>query len=473
MIKRIFRHDLRLLKADKTLIVFAAVFAVLIGYAVASGLIWANERDELVRQWYADGEQYLAMNRQVIADIEQGKTPAEESPFADWVFAVKLPAALPPAPLTALSVGRADLDPFTATVDLYSKKNELFKNYETDNPTTLLAGRFDPTFVIIYLYPLLIFALTYNLLAREREDGTLLLTLAQPVRLRHVAIGKAAARLFAALTFVIGFTLISLLVGGVDFAAPGVGLGLVWWLLLVIAYTLFWFAIASWVNARGSSSATNATVLVGVWLLFVVVVPSLLSIAVTSFYPVPSRLEFIRQMRSNDNEVGRSSKNLLEQYHRDHSELVPDETVNIQSRFYVLAEAQEGRTLPLVRAYDGQLTRQQNLVDRLRFLSPAVVMQEATNAIAGTDRARYHHFQKQVEAFVDEWRAYAVPRSFRQINLRSSDYDSLPRFGFQEEPDARVTSRALAGLLGLLLPTIVIGGIALRRLRRYPLVESR
>ena len=45
-------------------------------------------------------------------------------------------------------------------------------------------GRFDLAFVLIYLYPLLILALTYNLLSAEKEQGTLALALSQPVSLR-------------------------------------------------------------------------------------------------------------------------------------------------------------------------------------------------------------------------------------------------------------------------------------------------
>lgn len=469
MLIRIFRHDLRLLVADKTLTIFAVFFGLLMAYAVANGAAWTHERAERVRLWYADGEESISKVRQETADVEQGKKTAAEAPFAGWVFHVKLPAAKPPAPLSPLSVGQEDLYPFTAMAEFYSKKNELFKNYETDNPTTLLAGRFDPAFVVIYLFPLLIIALTYNLLSREREDGTLLLTLAQPVRLRDIVLGKTGARLLVALTLVIGLTLIGLAVSGVDLAASEVIAGLVLWLSLVIAYTLFWFALAVGVNSRGRSSATNAVVLVSLWLLFVVIVPSLLSIAVTSIYPVPSRFDFIEQVRRNDNDVDRSSKRLVDDYHSDHSQGKFDSS-DAQSRFYIIGEEKEKRSLPLVAAYDEQLNRQHRLVDRVHFLSPAVVMQEATNAIAGSDRTRHDSFRRQVEAFLDNWRAFSVPLSFRRVNLASSDYDSLPRFSFREEASRELAARVFNGVVFLIVPTLLIAGFAFWGLRRFPLV---
>jgi ABC-2 type transport system permease protein len=46
----------------------------------------------------------------------------------------------------------------------------------------------------VFLFPLRILALSYNLLSAEREQGTLALVLSQPVRLSTVVLGKLVAR---------------------------------------------------------------------------------------------------------------------------------------------------------------------------------------------------------------------------------------------------------------------------------------
>ncbi len=472
MLESIFRHDFRILIADRTLLVFGVLFALLTAYGALNGAAWTHKRTELVRQWYESGAKALASGRQELVDIEQGRKSADEAPYAGWLFRIELPAAMPPAPLAPLSIGESDLHPFTASVSIGTTKTTLFTNYEIDNPATLLAGRFDLAFVIIYLYPLLIIALTYNLLAQEREQGTLALAVSQPVRLLDVALGKLAARLAVALGLAVALTLIGLGISGVGMTAPDTLVRLFWCLSLVIAYTFFWFALAFWVNALGRTSATNATALAGAWLLLVIIVPSLLSIAATSLYPAPPRLEFIQQMRRDDNEIGQLGERLLAQYHGDHPELASAgqlEWSDVQSRFFVIGQEKQRRTLPLARAYDEQLARQQSLIDRAGFLSPAIVMQEGLNAIAGAGRARHRHFRDQAEAYLDEWHAYAAPRSFRRLKLNSSDYDALPRFRFQEESNVRVTRRARAWLLGLLAPGIIMAWFASLALRRYSL----
>ena len=69
---------------------------------------------------------------------------------------------------------------------------------ELENPQRLLSGRLDLAFVLIYLYPLLILAISYNLLSAEQEQGTLALLLSQPVSLRTVILAKVAVRVLRA-----------------------------------------------------------------------------------------------------------------------------------------------------------------------------------------------------------------------------------------------------------------------------------
>jgi ABC-2 type transport system permease protein len=473
MIFRILRHDLRLLAADRSLPLVALLFTVLLGYAFSNGVAWTRARTQAVDEWTDAAATLSAAGRKQVEDVEQGRMPASSAPFAGWVFTVQLPVALRPAPLAPLSIGRADLEPFAATVTLETTKDGLFRNYEIDNPVTLLSGRFDPAFAIVYLLPLLVLALTYDLLARERDEGTLALTLTQPVRLRDVVLGKVLARLAVALGLAIGLTLAGLLASGASVADPGVPVGVMWTLLMVAAYTVFWFALSAWVSARGGTAPFNATVLFAIWLLLVVIVPSVLSVVVTSAYPVPSRLQFVERMRRANNEIDRLGERVLAQYRGDHPELSPPGALDwndLQSRFYVIQTTKEAGILPLLRVYETQLARQQGVIDWARLLSPAVLLQEGLNAVAGTDRERFRLFRRQAEAFLDEWRLFAVPRSFRRVHLRAADYDSLPRFRFRDESAGHVALSSLVCLGGLLVPTVAAAWFAARGLRRFPVV---
>lgn len=471
------KHEWRSLRADRTLWIIVPLFALIIGYGVYNGVSWARFQRATLDAAAAEERERYAQARREIVEIE--KNGREVSPFSD----PRLPSVasgrsgtryvqLPPAPLSALSVGQSDLYPYYFKVSRQSKQT-FTANDEIENPTNLLAGRFDLAFVVIYLFPLLILALSYNLISAEREQGTLAMMMSQPVALRSFVTGKIGMRAMVVFLLAIGFSLAGFLLGGVKLTAEGTWWRLLWWIGIVAAYGAFWFALAVAVNAFGKSSATNALMLAGLWLFFVLLAPSLLNVAVTSVYPVPSRVEMIQATRRASAEATAKGSQLLAKYFEDHPELTASgkaDPTDFYTRSIATQEETERLVQPVVDHFDRQVIGQQSLVDRFRFLSPAVVAQSALNDVAGTSIARYRHFIALVDDFHQTWKSYFNPRIVQKARFGAEDYDRFPNFAFCEEPSGAVARRVAVGLVGLLLPAIIIGWLSLRTLRRYPLI---
>jgi ABC-2 type transport system permease protein len=462
------RVDWRLLAADRTLVVAIASFGVLLAYSVVRSSQWVQAREQQRAAVLTENARDVAAAQQQLRDVAAERLSAEEAPFAGWVFTVNRPATLPTSPAAALSVGQADLYPFTTSVHLYTIKNALFKNYETESPGSLLAGRLDPAFVLVYVLPLVICALSYNLLSHEREDGTLALILSQPVRPERIVLGKVIARLGTLLLVAAAVMLVVLAaaggIGSWPAAAPALGGAL----LLTIAYAAFWTAVGVRINASGHSSTYNAIAMFAVWLALTIIVPGALTVALTLIAPAPSRLIAIQTQRHLENQAASLGQRAMNEYQAERAELMPPgppQWDDIQSRFIYTQTAQERRALPLVREYEARLDEQQRLVDRMQFLSPAVLFLESLNALAGTDRRRAREYARQVEAFVDQWRRYAVPRSFRQRHMTPADFDALPSFEFVEPPRARAHAHAIAAIVALVVAGLGIVGSAGRGIR--------
>jgi ABC-2 type transport system permease protein len=129
----------------------------------------------------------------------------------------------------------------------------------------------------------------------------------------------------------------------------------------------------------------------------------------------------------------------------------------------------ERRIRPVIERYERQIAGQQALVDALRFVSPAVLMQNALNDIAGTGVSRHQWFMSQVDAFHRGWRAHFTPLIIARTPILA--YDTLPRFSFQEEPTGALTSRVFLSVLALVVPALLIGWLAVTRLARFPIVR--
>ncbi len=474
MFLRILRHEWSTLRADATLWVVAGVFAVAIGYGVWNGVRWVEFQSRALAGAAAEEQERYDGLRQRVDDIV--KTGGQVSPFADPRSPSNVGgrlgpryAMLPPGPLAPLAIGQSDLLPYYFRISTDSRENILAAT-EIENPQRLLVGRFDLAFVVIFLYPLLILAVTYNMLSAEKEQGTLALVLSQPVALRTIVTGKITLRAMVLVGTVVVFSAVALALGGVELASPGIGLRLLLWAGAVAVYGAFWFSLAALVASFGRGSATSATILASAWLVLVVMLPSLFNLAVTTIYPVPSRVEMVQAMREASDEASAEGSKLLASYYEDHPELATGDAEQAMTDFNMIRVAVnddvERRVRPVVARYEQQIVAQQAAIDRLRFLSPAVLMQEALNDLAGTGTARHRHFVEQVDGFHAEWRGYFTPLIFQRAQVTS--FDDVPRFRFEEEATGAVASRVSVSLAGLALPAAIVGWLGLARLRRYP-----
>lgn len=474
MLRQIMKHEWRNLSADRTLWAIGILLALTVAYGFVNGLKWAQFQRETLHAIAQEEHDRLESVKKGIDDANAGRsTPASvNDPRIPWAVGRTLGlryATMPPAPLAAFAIGQSDLYPYYFKVSTSSKQT-FFNNDEIENPVHLMSGRFDLAFVILYLYPLIILALSYNIISGEKEAGTLSLTLSQPVGLGKIVFGKIALRFGFVIAISVALSIVGILRGGADLSAPGIWSRLLFWFAIVTLYGAFWFALAATVNAFGASSSTNAISLAGLWLAFVLVIPSLLNVFVKYAHPVPSRVELIQAMRDATAETSAKGSQLLSKYFEDHPDLAgaKADASDFGVATLITQEQLDERIQPVLDRFDDQLDRQQALVDRYRLLSPAVLAQASLLEIAGTSTHRYKHFTQQVDAYHRAWRAYFSPLVLKSRKMTADDVDRTPRFQFEEEPFGEIATWASEGFWGLAGLTALLGlvtGLALRRYR--------
>ncbi|MCU0616848.1 MAG: DUF3526 domain-containing protein [Gemmatimonadaceae bacterium] len=469
MLMRIVAHEWRVLRAERTLWVLLALTVALVLYAWRNGASWVETQRTTLAQVQIDDSTRVATLATRLDAIESGR---EEPPAAFQNPALPAPvgrslgtraAVLAPAPLAATSVGQGDLFPSYAIVST-AAGDPFLRTPSIENPLHLLGGRFDLAFVIVYLLPLLVLATGYGLLSQERESGTLPLVLTQPIGTGTLIAGKLLAR-FALLVGAIVLTTALLLLSA-GLAAPDHWADFALWVLVVASYAGFWLLLAALVNGRGRSSAENAMTLATAWLVLTILVPSVLNVAATSLYPVPSRAEMIGVEREAAEEAQERGAALLAAFYQDHPELAPDSVagpVNFAAQSWAVQEEVERVTAPVRAAYDAAADQQRALIRRFRFLSPALLAQEALQEIAGTGEVRYRAFRAAVGDLRVAFRAFIGAKIVRAEPFRRSDVDALPSFDTSRVTDVARNGRVLVNLLGLLLPTLLFALVASRQ----------
>jgi len=445
---------------DRWLLALSIIFFMLTLFALRNGSEKVNDRVVAIEKELAKVKEIDATYAANIDSIDQKLKPAPKQSWMDprslINFAWDAPrvVVMHPQPFAIVSTGQSDLFTHYVKPKLYGEAYTLGFS-ELSNPVQLLFGSFDLAFVCIYLLPLLVLAFSYNILSAEVESGVLRLTISQPVSLYRWLLSRLLLR-FSLLSLVV---IVSITTGLLLFNV-NVADNLLAWLKLMsalIAYLLFWFTVALLVNLVGRSSGNNAVTLVGVWLVFVLLIPSLISQLSTRVNPVPSRITMMHQYRVASAEASKRADEIFKNYLRDHPELASRDTTTANQYQWILnyfasSDVVNQAVKPIVDVYYSALAKQQQWVDNLRFLSPAILLQSSLNEIAGTSTAHYAAFRKEVLNFADTWKNYFKPRMFANELMKSADIANLPKPTYNAK---NVQDHYEANMVGLILFIIV------------------
>ncbi|CAD6878846.1 hypothetical protein [Methylomonas albis] len=475
----LFLLEARQLRFDRVFWATVMLSSLALLFGLANGQHWLDGQQAQIAGYETQTRQQFEALRKAADDLrEQGAAPAQSltARNGDPRYALAFGSAMQHicrhgGDLAALAVGQSDLYNACISVTAWeiggAYDEQLHRNLE--NPLRLLFGGFDAAFVILTLLPIAVLIIGYNQLSGERELGTLPLLSCQPPAVRRIIAARFAVRAVVFLLLTLAPLSLAFWFWTTQPEKSHTGLALAGWLAVTAAYLLFWFSCAFWVNTRGKSTAENGLLLAGLWLLFVVVLPGCLNLSLKQWYPLPSRMEYIDASREATIEVGKRKTELLGKYLIDHPDRVPNtQSVNvddfIQTRI-ALDEETERVLAPGQAEFDEQQRHQRDFVERLRFLSPAIVYQQFVHQLTGQGQDHQQAFLAAVADYHRRLRAFYFPR-FTLDTPTFSEYDAIPQF---QQPPVSIeehVSQLLGACAGLSLPMwlLVIGGW--RRLRR-------
>ncbi|MFK7844803.1 MAG: DUF3526 domain-containing protein [Rhodothermales bacterium] len=471
MQKDIFTYELKLLRRDGiaslTLLLFlgAMMYAGWVGFSYTRALQEDQQTqlanyEALVAESYGEArEQERAMIRDSVSLDTYVWGP--RNPYAIGSSLGKV-IPLNMSPLTAFAIGQSDLHPAALKVSVAGVRS-VGPTATLENPFKLLVGHFDLSFVFLFIYPLLIIALTYGLTAAERESGLLRMLLAQPIQLVSLVVGKISVRAaILAGSILLGTSVLWGFAG-----TEGLYDGWVSWLLVSFAYGVFWLGLCVFVDSRVNAASTSAIVLAGCWLLLAVVAPALISFFASTLYPVPSRMEYITAMRTESSLAQQQGAASLAQFFEDHPEIAPvnDDEANFAMLRIAREEQIAEQLAPLEGRYNEQRSKQQALIARMGYLSPTVLTHQAYMDIAGTGSAQFANFLEHAHAYQAVWKAHFVPKYFADVAFRANDFDVLPPFLPNDIRNERLFGRLLPPILMCFFCGLILLGLAFVRYR--------
>uniref|UniRef100_UPI004057390D DUF3526 domain-containing protein n=1 Tax=Candidatus Electronema sp. TaxID=2698783 RepID=UPI004057390D len=472
------RAELLQIRAESAPKLAVALTLAALLYALFSGLSFSSSRAQSAAALKLSEAGKRAVQQEQAQQIAEGKMPVPYRPYRDpgnTIFvgssAAEL-AELPQLPLSFLAAGESDLHPAAVPVSAKGKESFLFDD-EISNPTQLLTGLFDPAFMLAALLPLFILALCYNIISGEREQGTLSLNAASPVPLRVIMSAKLLVR--AGLPTM---TAVLALFGATLLAAPAaIGTALLL-AAAVLLYGLFWGAVALAVNGFGFDSTGNALIISVLWICSVFIVPAFIDASVELTHPAPTRSVMVLAVRNSAVQTDAQVDAAQAQFELEHagtghthndSELLRGTMQEKNYRRLLSVKAAQSVGDSIYAEQQQVLAQRRKLADRLRFLSPVMVMQDIIAELSGNGSVRSAAFMKQLDQFHDQWRNFFITRAEQGLRLTGQDYDQFPRFQHQEIAAEETAARIRADLLAMLLLLAATAAAAKALLNRFRL----
>ncbi|MFO3707056.1 DUF3526 domain-containing protein [Xanthomonas codiaei] len=336
-----------------------------------------------------------------------------------------------PAPLAFAAVGMRDVAPYILRVRALGLEAQIYDG-DSYNPELALAGRFDYAFVLVFLLPLFVIALLFDLRSGEREAGRARMLAALPgagarVWMRRVTVRALAVLLCLAVPFVIAAS-----VNGVPLLQQLAVLA------LTCAYLLFWVLLAVVVGRLRWRPAAHATALATCWVLLALVAPALAHVAINEAVQVTQGTEIARLQREAVNHAWDIPRQATMQrfYARNPqwADSAPLTDAFHYKWYLAFHENGDQQVATQVAAYRQGLVRREALAQRAAMVLPPVALQAALTRLAQTDLRAQLAYQDRIRAYHQQLRTFYYGYLFRDRPFTRADFERAPRFHAPVEP---------------------------------------
>ncbi|GAB3522095.1 DUF3526 domain-containing protein [Emticicia fontis] len=404
------------------------------------------------------GKHFLEKNREIIektAHFQQenlDRYVKNIKEMSSLLYYVRFGLVNKTSNLSGLSIGQRDINPAVMSVTIRNLQEQKYNN-DLMNPMYQLIGNLDFSFVLIYLFPLIIIAFGFNLISEEKEEGTWSLVLSQavsPLKMLRVKIGIRYASVLAVLLLLF---LIAKFYLAIPFdAAFGA------YIISALLYTSFWFCLVWLVVSFHKNSSQNALVLLTSWVLLTIVIPAAVNAAIVNLYPVPEAFSTVLESRDGyhtqwDKPKEPAIQHFYQRYPQFRQFKHPEGADYSSLWYYAMQQLGDDEAISQANALKDKLMQRETISNAIGLFIPTIHTQLTLNLLSLSDMNNYLNFNEKLADFHERKKLYFFPKMFSNVPVAQQNWKIFPLEYFQDQVTVQ--------WLKLLLPLMIISGICL------------
>ncbi len=283
-------------------IISLALFIAAGIYACQNGYSLYRIHSSEIRAIKTNNEDYVNKMISQYEEIEKGteKARSRRDPtdpyWAIWnvpSYVFKYPSKLMP-----FSIGQAEQYGYYKRISNWSTIFDSDMAEEIANPERLAIGTLDFSFVFIYLTPIIIIIMLFNIGGLEKD-----LNFDRLIYVSNISKSQWLIARFA-FYFILLCLLIIIVMLPYSFLIEVFkteGIAFVKLLLIKLGYIFFWFLIFFIINYYGKGSPDQSLKMISVWLLFCIIIPGGVHQLTSLKYPTNYMTDYLDVRRNNNN----------------------------------------------------------------------------------------------------------------------------------------------------------------------------
>ena len=403
---------------SKSKVVSYLLFVCTCLYAIQNGLDLYHKQNETINVIQQD---QAAEIQKVNTWFVEGKNGPEERSWVDihdpyWAlryaptYVIKSPSSLLP-----LGLGQSEQFGYYKEVTFWSSTYDNDMVEEIANPERLGNGTLDFAFLILYLLPLLLIVLTYDIGGLEKDE--------QFEKLVKIQYGTWNRWIVIRMIFYVGLLLMTvlLLMSGVVFLNVNGSLsnefiGLV---RLMSGYVLFFAMVYFLILRLGNGSSWNAFNMIGLWITLCILIPGAVHQYISLKVPVGYMTDFLDANRQETYAIySLPSETLSEQlvslYPSLESEIYSEQEKNGQYLRNSLSALTNELNKSAVQQIEYRNARKNELLQATYWFNPVMFVQNRWNFYTSTDYDAYLVYRLKVQQMIDKKIGFLVTDTWNE-----------------------------------------------------------
>lgn len=296
------------------------------------------------------------------------------------------------------------------------------------NPNSYILGNFDYKFLILYIFPLFIIYLTFDLIAVEIEKRRLNMIASTLPFWKYVFIRYAIV-----LATVIGLLVVSLSIV-LMMCNFRIHFDVLVLIIFIILYFSFWILLSMVVNFYKKNAVFNITVLIISWLVLAFVIPGISELFITTKHKdIYSYKTFIQQRDGYHKKWDTDKLATLKKFYQEYPQYaqfkLPNKTFS-WLWYYAMQNAGDSESRNISMKKDEMIYSRDKLARRLAIINPLQQLQFVFDDLSGTSILEYESYKRATFNYHKKLRLYFYPKIFREEKAQLLFFKSFKEGSF-------------------------------------------